>query len=91
MLGPPATEAGHVLSNLPLAGALLMVVGGSICAAALVRGPLELRLLNIFAVAVLTSSLISPVGTGVEAQWQALTGDRAHATGLSRRSRWWWT
>ena len=75
VLGPPATEAGHVLSNLPLAGALLMVVGGSICAAALVRGPLELRLLNIFAVAVLTSSLISPVGTGVEAQWQALTGD----------------
>lgn len=75
VLGPPATETGHVLSNLPVAGALLMVGGGVICAAALVRGPMELRLLNLFAVAVLTSSLISPVGTGLEAQWQTLTGD----------------
>lgn len=75
VLGPPATEAGHVLSIDPLAGGLLLVGGGLVCCAAFLRGSLEIRLFNAFSFAVLVSSLVSPVGTGSRAQWQALTGD----------------
>lgn len=74
VFGLPAAEAGHVLAMDPLVDALLMVGGGLIFAAALRWGSMELRLFNVFALAVLASSLMSPVASLTGPQWQALVG-----------------
>jgi hypothetical protein len=75
VIGPPATELGHVLTSDPVLCALLMLGGGLLCGAALWRGSMELRLFNILAMLVLLSSLLSPVASLTEPQWQALVGD----------------
>jgi hypothetical protein len=75
VIGPPATELGHVLASDPVLCAALTAGGGLICAAALWRGSLELRLFNVMAIAVLLSALVSPVASLTEPQWQALVGD----------------
>lgn len=75
LLGPPATEAGHVLTDNPGVGALLLISGIALCGVALLWGSMELRLLNVFAIVVLISSLLSPVVTNTGTQWQALTAD----------------
>lgn len=74
LIGPPATDIGHSLTTDPAACALLLVAGGLICAAALVWGSLELRLFNIMAMLMLLSSLLSPVVSLTEPQWQAMVG-----------------
>jgi hypothetical protein len=49
-----------------------LVVGVLLVGAAVWRGPLELKLFNLFAVLVLAGTLASPVATVHGSQWQAL-------------------
>ncbi len=73
-IGPSATYVGHLPSSPWLCG-VLMLAGAVFVVFALWRGPLELRLLNGFAGAILLSALASPVVTTVGFQWQNLTVD----------------
>ncbi len=73
-VGPPATYVGHLPSS-PVLSFLLLLAGAAFVLFALWRGPLELRLLNVFAGAILLSALASPVVSAVGFQWQNLTVD----------------
>lgn len=54
---------------------LLLLPGALLVGLVLWRGPVELKLFNVFAAFVLTASLLSPVASATGSQWQALTQD----------------
>jgi hypothetical protein len=54
---------------------LLLLPGALLVGLVLWRGPVELKLFNVFTAFVLTASLLSPVASATGSQWQGLTQD----------------
>lgn len=73
--GPAGFSTGQFpVPNVALC-ALLLAGAMVVCALALWRGPIELKLFNVFVLLVLGSSLATPVVTATQPQWQALATD----------------
>ncbi len=72
VLGRSITTSHSFMSHLMAWSLAFLVVGALVVGAAVWRGPLELKLFNLYAGLVLAGTLASPVATIHGEQWQAL-------------------
>lgn len=70
VIGSASSTVAH-----PVACVLLLAGGAAVGALALWKGPMELRLFNVFALALLVSALVSPVASVTTDQWVVLAHD----------------
>lgn len=73
--GPPATLLGGSLSQNASLDTLLFSGSALLVCFVLWKGPLELKLFNLYTSAILLAGLLAPVASLTEPQWQALVGD----------------
>jgi hypothetical protein len=66
-------HTSYVEAHTLLISSLILVVAVAVMGLATWRGPLELKLFNLFSAMVLAGALVSPVATTRGSQWQALS------------------
>jgi hypothetical protein len=75
LLGTHTTISGWYLSHLLVCSTVFAVAAAVVVGLVVWRGPLELKLFNLFAGLVLCGSLLSPVGTPGTSQWTLMALD----------------
>ncbi len=75
LLGTSTTGSVAFESHLLLYSSLFVVLGASVVVLAVWRGPIELKMFNLYTGLVLAGSLWSPVIAPIGSQWQVLTGE----------------
>jgi hypothetical protein len=75
LLGTHTTVSAWYLAHLLVCSTILAVAALVVVALVVWRGPLELKLFNLFAALVLCGSMLSPVGTPGTSQWTLMALD----------------